>query len=148
LGSLYNAIGRNDEAVRHWLSAAEVAGSMPSVSPRVLLPAADTGADPKYGAAAFVHVTGSEDQDAAPVIPQPQHPIAASGVYEEKFDSRIKAQALQKESECQASHLRDYQAAKDEDEPHQYFDTAPSPGIGQPLEDRPTTKGKYSYLLT
>ena len=142
LGSLYNAIGRNDEAVRHWLSAAEVAGSMPSVSPRVLLPAADTGADPKYGAAAFVHVTGSEDQDAEPVIPQPQHPIAASGVYEEKFDSRIKAQAIQKESESQGSHLRDYQAAKDEDDPHQYFDTAPIPGIGQPLEDRPTTKGK------
>ncbi|HLR82430.1 MAG TPA: heme biosynthesis HemY N-terminal domain-containing protein [Paenalcaligenes sp.] len=142
LGSLYNAIGRNDEAVRHWLSAAEVAGSMPSVSPRVLLPAADTGADPKYGAAAFVHVTGSEDQDTEPVIPQPQHPIAASGVYEEKFDSRIKAQAIQKESESQGSHLRDYQAAKDEDDPHQYFDTAPIPGIGQPLEDRPTTKGK------
>ncbi len=141
LGSLYNAIDRKDEAIRHWLSAAEVAGSMPSVSPRVLLPAADTGADPKYGAAAFVHVA-SQDHDKGTTVPEHPHPIAASAAYEEKFDAPRRGQAAKQKTVVHTNHLKDYQAAENEDDPHQYFDTAPIPGIGQSPKDKPATSGK------
>src|SRR5690625_1676955 len=141
LGSLYNAIDRKDEAIRHWLSAAEVAGSMPSVSPRVLLPAADTGADPKYGAAAFVHVA-SQDHDKGTTVSEHPHPIAASAAYEEKFDAPRRGQAAKQKTVVHTNHLKDYQAAENEDDPHQYFDTAPIPGIGQSPKDKPATSGK------
>ena len=141
LGSLYNAIGRTEEALRHWQSSAQVAGSMPSVSPRVLLPAADTGADPKYGAAAFVYVAPVGETDNHSSSQQPEHPIAASAAYEEKVDSEIDEKHPD-QSTAKSSRLADYQVAKDENDPHQYFDTAPIPGIGEHLEEKPTNKGK------
>src|SRR5690625_549592 len=137
LGSLYNAIGRNDEAMYHWQCSAEVAGSMPSVSPRVLLPAADTGSDPSYGGlAAYAHLADAQpaEADTSNVV-TPVTPLAASGVYEEHDKTSGRAQPSKKTATDSGQVYGDYQVATDENDPHQYFDSAPIPGVGHHLKE-------------
>ncbi len=141
LGSLYNAIGRTQEAIQHWKSSAEVAGSMPAIYPRMVLPAADTEADPRYGAAAFAAVAPSNPIDAASQPIQPEAPIAASAAYEGEVDTESQPSAQSTQPE-ESTRFADYQAAQDDNDPHQYFDTAPIPGIGAPLDDKDAPKGK------
>lgn len=141
LGTLYNAIGRTDEAIRHWQWSAEVVGSLPSVSQRLLLPSADTEADPSYaGLTAYAPF----NEEVSTTAPKEQHqqaaPIAASAAYEE--EASYQAAPAQKTAQAAASkQAKDtYQVATSEDDPHQYFDTAPIPGIGTAEKKSSTAK--------
>src|SRR5699024_9876143 len=100
----------------------------PSVNQRVLLPAADTQADPEYaGLSAYAQLKEhSPKRMKFKSSAQPASPIAASGAYEGEAMASSAAQA-KKAAEHQPE--KPYLAAKTEDDPHQYFDTAPIPGI-------------------
>lgn len=104
LGNLYDRLGRNDDAARHWRLASGVVGALPVLAQDSLLPAADTRLDPArleaevedelteaqasiVGAhAAFVEDILPDEMDAAarpvPVFPEEQE----NGV-DEYFDS-------------------------------------------------------------
>lgn len=141
LGTLYNATGRLDEALKHWKYAAEVVGSLPSVNQRVLLPAADTQADPEYaGLSAYAQLKDHSTAQPTPTTrkARPQSPIAASGAYEGEMPTATAEAAAHQESQTK----KPYVAAATEDDPHQYFDTAPIPGISAATTESASTHKK------
>src|SRR5690625_1425862 len=140
LGTLYHAIGRVDDAIRHWQWSAEVVGSLPSVSQRVLLPSADTQADPSYaGLTAYAHFGDDAAAPATKTAPQPA-PIAASAAYEDGGSYQSSAAPAKPVKEASKPPKESYQAATSEDDPHQYFDTAPIPGIDTAEKKSSTSK--------
>lgn len=112
LGQLYDALGRQDEAIYHWRVAALTAGTLPIMSPRRLLPAADLKADPTL-------VDGHLPE--APVIEDNSRPIAASAV-----DSSVFAAPAPMPSR-QAVPTTESTTGSNEHE--EYFDSAPLPGV-------------------
>lgn len=112
LGQLYDALGRQDEAIYHWRVAALTAGTLPIMSPRRLLPAADLKADPTL-------VDGHLPE--APVIEDNSRPIAASAV-----DSSVFAAPAPKPSR---QALPTTESTTGSNEHEEYFDSAPLPGV-------------------
>jgi|SRR5690625_5231705 len=143
LGTLYNATGKVDKAMRHWQLAAEVAGTLPSVNQRVLLPAADTQSDPTYaGMAAYAHLD-SQSMKKKTQAKTKQEPMAASAANEQldTYHSSGKKTSVAKKA-AKSSPLQQYNVAESDDDPHQYFDTAPIPGLRDSIKENNLTKEK------
>lgn len=125
LGQLYDALGRQDEAIYHWRIAALTAGALPVMSPNRLLPAADLKADPTL-------VDGHLPE--APVIADNSRPIAASAV-----DSSVFATSAPKRSVSPVAAADSVSAPLEHEE---YFDSAPIPGVDMDMiaDDRHRSK--------
>jgi HemY protein len=110
MGNLQHALGRPEEALRHWRLACEAADAgIPEI--RRMLPAADTRADPRF------HAT----PPVAGMAGDPSAPQAASGVYlPGEVDPTSQPTAVSGPSASPAL------AQPSEED---YFDTAPIPGV-------------------
>lgn len=107
LGSLYDALGRTQEAMSHWRLAAGAAGALPVIKWNSVLPAADMRADP-----------GSMDTVGAPkptIIDAA--PLAASAV------------AYLPEDDLPPAPEASLVSSADPTEDDLYFDSAPIPGV-------------------
>ena len=126
LGTLYDRLGRSQEALSHWRLAAMVAGSLPVLQWNSVLPAADMRSDP-----------GVPDAlpDGAPrmsdVQPEPEPPMAASAA-DFAVDYVVAEETF--------SEGREPSSAPTADTPEDdlYFDSAPIPGVDlTQTSDRP-----------
>lgn len=113
LAQLYDVLGRQDEAIYHWRIAALTAGTLPIMSPKRLLPAADLELDPTLVDGHLIDEPEFVDNSL---------PVAASAVDASVFghaESELdqKPQAKQQSSTGNDEHI----------EP--YFDSAPIPGV-------------------
>ena len=111
LGQLYDVLERPDEAIQHWRIAAATAGALPIMAPQRLLPAADLQDDPTL-------VDGALPEDTTYV--DTTRPVAASAVAAAVFAA---AEPLAQAEPPEAT------PESNEDAEHQYFDTAPIPGV-------------------
>lgn len=115
LGTLYDRLGRTQEAMSHWRLAALAAGSLPVLHWNSVLPAADMRSDP-----------GAPDAlpDGAPRMSEPSAdwvaPIAASAVGYMPDDASYEGDAP-----TQAAAVPPADFSEDD----LYFDSAPIPGI-------------------
>ncbi|HEU0231186.1 MAG TPA: heme biosynthesis HemY N-terminal domain-containing protein [Burkholderiaceae bacterium] len=121
LGNLYDRLGRQPDAMKHWRLASGVAGTLPVLATNQALPSADMRSDP-----APIDVARA----AEPVTPHGV-PMAASAVdYLVDADS-AESQAVVPVSATQANPA---DAALDD-----YFDSAPIPGVDlSQTSDRPS----------
>lgn len=110
LGQLYDALGRQDEAIYHWRLAAQTAGALPIMPPSQLLPAAELHADPTL-------VDGHLLEE--PTIIDSSRPVAASAVDASVFESATKKTVVITET-VETDPVSEHE---------QYFDTAPIPGV-------------------
>lgn len=134
LGNLYDRLGRQADAMKHWRLASGVAGVLPVLPGNTVLPAADTRADPT-----LIDVQKLESGPDAETVP-----VAASAADyfaqdNEASDTPGKGtvQANTAQSKAQAG------TGPDDLDPdyHQYFDSAPIPGIDlSKISDRSTRK--------
>lgn len=109
LGNLYDRLGRQADAMRHWRLASGVAGTLPVLAASHALPAADTRGDPML---IDVEQVESAQHDA---------PVAASAA-DYVFESEAPAPAPAQPAGAAQENPAD--AAFDE-----YFDSAPIPGV-------------------
>lgn len=121
LGNLYDGLGRHDDARRHWRLAADVAGKLPVLTIDRALPAADTRHDPLL-ADVEVDITSIKTDDTTM-----QMPAAASAADVVSDDLRTHTGTSAKKV---ASHTTTGTTASYVDDAmHDYFDTAPIPGV-------------------
>ena len=125
LGNLYDALGRQPEAITFWRKAATMAGTLPVLFAGGALPAAQTHLDPEV-------FDALDDLDSAQTH-EYRVPDAASAVASDIPDNRpvpVHAPPVAPAAhEIESSHP---------DEGHDYFDTAPIPGVDvTQLSDRP-----------
>ena len=121
LGNLYDRLGRQADAMKHWRLASGVAGTLPVLAGNQALPAADTRADPM-----LIDV----ERAAEPVTPHGV-PMAASAV-DYVVDDTVEHPASA--GDPGASQPDSTDAGLDE-----YFDSAPIPGVDMSqTSDKPT----------
>lgn len=113
IAQLYDALGRQEEAIYHWRIAALTAGTLPIRAPKRLLPAAELELDPTLVDGHLIDEPEFVDNSL---------PVAASAVDASVFDHTDfeydeTAQAKQQPSTIDDEHI----------EP--YFDSAPIPGV-------------------
>jgi HemY protein len=125
LGNLDDAMGRHDQALVHWRRACMAADVAAPEIPR-LLPAADTRADPRFGAAMG---SASAASASSPV------PEAASGAY--LHDAAEDAP----EAAAAPSVPPGPPAASAAVPGEEYFDTAPIPGVDMSQTSESTAPG-------
>ncbi|MBC2771142.1 heme biosynthesis HemY N-terminal domain-containing protein [Pusillimonas minor] len=123
LGSLYDRLGRTNDAMTHWRLASGVAGALPPLQASTVLPPADTRSDPS-----LVDVDNLEPIET-PASDTP--PVAASAA--DYFDETASAATPSVEGRTPSRY--DQTPAGDFDE---YFDSAPIPGVDvSQTSDRP-----------
>lgn len=121
LGNLYDRLGRNDDAMKHWRLASSVAGVLPVLQTSSILPAADTRGDPTL-------IDVEAMPEAQPIERTP--PVAASAA--DYFDSEADAQQQAFPGMERAA------SSSSETEFDEYFDSAPIPGVDlSQTSDRP-----------
>ncbi len=121
LGNLYDGLGRHADATRHWRLGADVAGKLPVLTVDRALPAADTRHDPLLADLD----TDMDTTDAESVIHMPTAASAADIVSD---DIRTLSDAPDRQS--RPSKPAQGTAAQPDDDPmHEYFDSAPIPGV-------------------
>ena len=121
LGNLYDRLGRQDEAMRHWRLASSVAGVLPVLPRDAHLPAADLRGDPTL-------IDVEVPMDDAPAISDSTvvAPIAASAADYVVEDTRVG----ETKSRPDAPDSKEVKFAKsDTSSFDEYFDTAPIPGV-------------------
>lgn len=125
LGNLYDRLGRQADAMKHWRLASGVAGLMPALQGSNVLPAADTRADPT-----LIDTDNLEQLD--PVRVPEVIPVAASAA--DYFDESV---APEKSSGA-STPAQSYQGASSSSDFDEYFDSAPIPGVDvSQTSDRP-----------
>lgn len=82
LGQLYDALGREDEAVHHWRIAALALGALPVMPPTRLLPVADFGNDPTLVDGHVLEELEAQEQKQS-------LPVAASAVDSTVFEKSV-----------------------------------------------------------
>lgn len=121
LGNLYDGLGRHAEARRHWRLASDVAGKLPALMVDRMLPAADTKHDPLL-------VEVDEDRDDGGSVPaEVSMPPAASAADVVSDDLRSPS-GLSSRTATRAAKKAP-RASSDDDSIHEYFDSAPIPGV-------------------
>lgn len=121
LGNLYDRLGRNDDAMKHWRLASGVAGVLPVLQTSTILPAADTRGDPTL-------IDVETMLEAQPI--ERTAPMAASAA--DYFDSEADAQQQAFPGMERAA------SSSSETEFDEYFDSAPIPGVDlSQTSDRP-----------
>jgi HemY protein len=121
LGNLYDRLGRNDDAMKHWRLASGVAGVLPVLQTSNVLPAADTRGDPTL-------IDVEAMPQAQPIERTP--PMAASAA--DYFDGETEAQ------QQAASRMGPAAPFASDTEFDEYFDSAPIPGVDlSQTSDRP-----------
>src|SRR5690606_26521491 len=130
LGNLYDRLGREADAMKHWRLASGVAGVLPVLHVSTVLPAADTRADPTL-------IDVDDIPIAATVDPEPYSPVAASAA--DYFDdSNQTAPVDAPPSAPDAASMSSADSDLDE-----YFDSAPIPGVDlSQTSDRPHGQGE------
>lgn len=129
LGNLYEALGRRDDALQHWRLGAEVSGELPVLTAGRALPSAETQHDPS------AIDTGEQTEQPASIIPD-----AASAADVISDDLRTPSAAVVEPT----SGSRRSMSQAPEDPAHEYFDSAPIPGVDvtQTSDTVPRTKAK------
>lgn len=127
LGSLYDGLGRHAEARRHWRLACDVAGKLPVLCVERALPSADTRNDP---------LLVDLDTDTSEKLSIDQMPTPASAADVVSDEMRLAgAPDVQETRHADASRSEKRQ---DDDRMHEYFDSAPIPGVDvTQTSDRP-----------
>ncbi|RIY41641.1 heme biosynthesis HemY N-terminal domain-containing protein [Neopusillimonas maritima] len=130
LGNLYDRLGRQADAMKHWRLASGVAGVLPVLPGSTVLPAADTRGDPTLIDVQDLESSSTEAASFGEV------PVAASAAdyleSEESVNATDPAAASAKTSDPNPQDP-DY---------HEYFDSAPIPGVDlSQTSDRPTRRG-------
>jgi HemY protein len=88
LGSMFDRIGKPDLAAKQWRLATTVGASLPVLSKKSLLPAADLAADPDFNNVGGWVELGDEAADQKKyVAEQVAAPVPSDAPYEEYFDS-------------------------------------------------------------
>ncbi len=123
LGSLYDRLGRSDDARKYWRLASGVSGLMPALPSSSVLPAADTRADPERLSVDNHEAPGLPTQMAAPA------PIAASAAdYFDESSTETGKHGVKPDNHPEAPIT----------EFDEYFDSAPIPGVDvSQTSDRP-----------
>lgn len=125
LGSLYDRLGRSEDAARHWRLASGVAGALPVLAADSLLPAADTRQDPARLEAEIEDELTDEQAAVAGA-----HTAFVEGLPEE-MDTAAKPVPVEQRPE--------------DDSVDDYFDSAPIPGVDvEQTSDRPSS-GSHKY---
>lgn len=130
LGNLYDRLGREVDAMKHWRLASGVAGVLPVLEISKVLPAADTRADPT-----LIDVEGMPASE--PLDAELYSPVAASAA--DYFDDT----SLPEEPRVppQAASL----PVATESDMDDYFDSAPIPGVDvTQTSDRPHSHAQTS----
>lgn len=115
LGSLYDRLGRSDNAMKHWRLSSGVAGLLPAIQSSKVLPAADTRSDPTLALP-----DDSEVSSTASPVPLAM-PLAASAA---DYVDELAYSAVP--SPKTAPEVAVNTSANEFDE---YFDSAPIPGV-------------------
>lgn len=125
LGNLYDALGRQPEAIAYWRKASTVAGTLPVLFAKGALPAAQTHLDPEvYDALAE---DGSVSQYS---VTQPDAASAVASGIPDNHPVPVKAPLV--------APSADEISSPEPDQAHEYFDTAPIPGVDlSQTSDRP-----------
>ncbi|AWB32884.1 heme biosynthesis HemY N-terminal domain-containing protein [Orrella marina] len=144
LGSLYDRIGKPQQAANHWRLATAVSAALPVLAQDVHLPAADIAADPKiHHVEGYVepvdedgdhgqdHPTGDSIASAQDFYPRASGSVASgSGGVMKSADHSGAAPSDRGEP---AEQTRTQAAASQTvDEYHEFFDSAPIPYDGSP----------------
>lgn len=133
LGNLYDALGRQQDAVLYWRKASAMAGTLPVLLAGLALPAAQTHLDPA--------LYGGLSQLEVPVHLSAAFPHAASAVADDLPDNRPLPVSTPPPGTYDDSNVADPEqlsASAAEDSAHDYFDTAPIPGVDlSQTSDRP-----------
>lgn len=114
LGNLYDRLGREADAMKHWRLASGVAGVLPVLQVSTVLPAADTRGDPTL-------IDVDSMPMPAPIDAEPFTPVAASAA--DYFDDSLSS-ASAVEPPPSAGTVSTPDSDLDE-----YFDSAPIPGV-------------------
>lgn len=117
LGNLYDALGRQSEAINYWRKAATVAGTLPVLFAKGALPAAQIHLDPE--------VYDGLDEDGSVSQYTVIAPDAASAVASDLPDNR----PLPVRVPPVAPSADEISSPEPEDQAHEYFDSAPIPGV-------------------
>ena len=129
LGNLYDRLGRNADAMKHWRLASGVTGKLPVLPVNPWLPAADTRGDPTL-------IDVEAMPEAHPIEFELSAPLAASAA-----DFDIDAQTDQSREEyvpAPVSPSSKRPSADDTGLDDEYFDSAPIPGVDlSQTSDRP-----------
>ncbi|CAM5401563.1 heme biosynthesis HemY N-terminal domain-containing protein [Eoetvoesiella caeni] len=121
LGNLYDRLGRNEDAMKHWRLASSVAGVLPVLQTSNLLPAADTRGDPTL-------IDVEAMAEAQPI--ERTAPMAASAA--DYFDSEADA------NQQAFPGMEPVASPRSDAEFDEYFDSAPIPGVDlSQTSDRP-----------
>lgn len=137
LGNLYDRLGREADAMKHWRLASGVAGVLPVLKMNKLLPAADTREDPTL-------IDVESMPMAAPIEAEPFSPVAASAA-DYVDDSRLSEVKRADRVAPDASSV----AAISENDINDYFDSAPIPGVDlSQTSDRPRSRKSESSSFT
>lgn len=133
LGNLYDRLGREADAMKHWRLASGVAGVLPVLQMRTVLPAADTRADPTL-------IDVESMPMPAPIEVEPFSPVAASAAgYIDDFGQPETPAASRV-----APDASTVPSAPDSDM-DEYFDSAPIPGVDlSQTSDRPQGRSQDS----
>jgi len=131
LGNLYDRLGREADAMKHWRLASGVAGVLPVLEMSKVLPAADTRADPTL-------IDVESMPMSAPIDAEPFSPVAASAA--DYLDDPLQS------ASPNAARVPPEAAsvpASSESDMDDYFDSAPIPGVDlSQTSDRPRSRAQ------
>lgn len=129
LGSLYDRIGKSQQAAKHWRLATAVSAALPVLAQDVHLPAADIAADPQ------IHHTEGFIEDRS----EDQASVVVTG------DSIAAADVLYRASDPSTEPVRTQASSSQvNDDYHEFFDSAPIPFDGSPA--LPTSRSVETEL--
>lgn len=132
LGNLYDRLGREADAMKHWRLASGVAGVLPVLEISKVLPAADTRADPTLIDVGSMPIP-------VPIDADPFSPVAASAA-DYLDDSQQPTTTHAPLAPAQAGSVPSADSDIDE-----YFDSAPIPGVDvSQTSDRPYSQVRDS----
>ncbi|WP_017523248.1 heme biosynthesis HemY N-terminal domain-containing protein [Pusillimonas noertemannii] len=133
LGNLYDRLGREADAMKHWRLASSVAGVLPVLQTSNVLPAADTRADPTL-------IDVESMPMSAPIDAEPFSPVAASAA--DYFDDSLPSASPGEPRTPPQPASVPVSGDSDMDE---YFDSAPIPGVDlSQTSDRPRSHAPVS----
>ncbi|HEY9279285.1 MAG TPA: heme biosynthesis HemY N-terminal domain-containing protein [Eoetvoesiella sp.] len=118
LGNLYDRLGRQSDAMKHWRLASGVAGVLPVLPMNQWLPAADTRGDPTL-------IDVEAMPEAHPIGPDPLAPLAASAA-DFDIDTSLEPGPAYVPPPVKQNPQK---AAPDDASLDEYFDSAPIPGV-------------------
>lgn len=122
LGTLYDRLGRTDDAMKHWRLAAGVVGALPVLPVNRALPAADTRGDPTLVEAGQAGGRGFSHDYAVPLAAS-----AADFVIDD--DTEIPEPSVTRDKMPPAGTAGVAVVKDDTSDFDEYFDSAPIPGV-------------------